>query len=577
MELIDFFTKNISPRQKQYEALRAVTFEEGSIEYIAQRFDYKPQSLRTLMNRLINGKHQLFPEVKRGPKSRRLSRETEKLIITLRRKKKINSKEITKKLHKSHISVSVRTVERVLQDAGFPKLRRRTHKERGISKKGTLIPRRSVNLVLSKLKPFRAECKVAGVFFFLPYIIESGILDIVKECDLPESSTIGKKQAALSMLLLKLIGNERLSHIKHYDSDLGFGIFAGLNVLPKPTFMCSYSCRTEYSLLMEFQRKIISHFRRIYPDIYQGETINLDFHAIPHFGDESHMEKVWCGTRGKVMKGAHTFFAQDSTNNTIIYANADVKRSESALEIKNFVDHWLQIQGIVNETLVFDSKLTRYDILYELDKENIKFITLRRRSKGLSKETLKIPEKDWEKIYLPIPKRKRKHVKVYQSYVPLIKGKKAFRQIIVKDHGRAEPTYIITNNDNLNIKDVLIIYAKRWHIENKLSELVKFFNLNALSSPLMIRIHFDLIWTIIADTIYRLFAKDLKRFENTRADKIFKQFIDMPGQIEYDGKSFTIKIRKRATTPILLGLEKLKNDIHIPWLNNIPLKIIWTQ
>jgi len=73
----------------------------------------------------------------------------------------------------------------------------------------------------------------------------------------------------------------------------------------------------------------------------------------------------------------------------------------------------------------------------------------------------------------------------------------------------------------------------------------------------MIRIHFDLLWTIIADTLYHLFAKDLRRFENSRADKIFKQFIDTPGQIEYNGKSFTVKIRKRACTPILSGLEKL--------------------
>jgi len=321
---------------------------------------------------------------------------------------------------------------------------------------------------------------------------------------------------------------------------------------------------------------IVSHFRRLYPHLYRGQTINLDFHAIPHFGDESHMEKVWCGTRGKVMNGAHTFFAQDSSHNALIYANADVKRSESSEEIKNFVDYWLTIKGVVNETLVFDSQLTRYDILYELDKHTIKFITLRKRSKQLAEETAKIPEKNWEKIYLPIPKRKRKHVYFVQTYVSLIKGEKAFRQIIIKNHGREQPTYIITNNNNLSVKDTLIIYAKRWHIENKLAELVKFFNLNALSSPLMIRIHFDLLWTIIADTFYRLFTNDIKRFENSRADKIFKQFIDMPGQIVYDGKSFIIKIRKRATTPLLLGLDKLKNDIHVPWLDNIPLKIVWT-
>ena len=136
MELIDFFTKDLKPRQKQYEAIRAMAFNEGTIEEIAQRFGYTPQSLRTLINRLLRGKHQLFPAIKKGPKGRHISQETAQLIIKLRREKRLNSREITEELNRSYISISVRTVERFLNDAGFPRLRRRTNKERGISKKG---------------------------------------------------------------------------------------------------------------------------------------------------------------------------------------------------------------------------------------------------------------------------------------------------------------------------------------------------------------------------------------------------------------------------------------------------------
>lgn len=576
MQIIDFFTKDLKHRQKQYEAIRAVAFKEGTIKDVAGRFGYTQQSLRTLINRLLNGKHQLFPDVKRGPKGRHTSPEIEKLIIQLRRRKRLNSREITDELNMSHISISVRTVERILSDAGFPKLRRRTNKERGISKEGTLIPKRSVNLDMKKLKPFRSECQVAGVFFFLPYILDSGILDIANQCSLPESSDIGKRQASLSMLLLKLIGNERLSHIKQYNTDIGFGIFAGLNALPKPTYMCSYSCRTEALVLMDFQQRVIENFRNHYPDLYQGKTINLDFHSIPHFGDESEMEKVWCGSRGKALKAANTFFAQDGESGCLNYSRADIKRADSSYEIKKFVDYWLKVKGIVDETLVFDSKLTRYDILYELDKNDIKFITLRIRNKRLIEETLKIPDKDWERVYLPIPKRKYKHVKVHQSKVSLITGEKAFRQLIVKDHGRVEPTFIISNNEKMKTNEILTVYAKRWHIENKLSDLVKFFSLNTLSSPIMTRIHFDLLWTLIADMLYHLFTKDLRRFEKCVPQKIFKQFVDMPGQIGYDGKIFTVKIRKRATTPILLGVEKLNKEILLPWLDYHPLRIIWT-
>jgi len=576
MELIEFFTKDLCPRQKQYEAIRAVALREGSIKDIAVRFGYTPQTLRTLINQLLRYKLRLFPDIKKGPKGRRTTPEIEKMIIQLRRKDMLNSREITERLNLSQISIGVRTVERILSDAGFPKLRRRTDKERGLSKEGTVIPKRSENLSLEMVEPFRSECHVAGVFFFLPYILEAGLADIVQECALPESGDIGNRQAALSMLLLKLIGNERLSHIKQYNTDAGFGIFAGLNALPKPTYICSYSCRTEASILMGFQQRIIKHFRSLYPDLYQSKTINLDFHSIPHFGDDSEMEKVWCGARGKALKGANTFFAQDGESDSLIYTRADIRRSESSEEIKKFIDYWVEIKGIVDETLIFDSKLTRYEILCELNENNIKFITLRTRSKSLIEETLKIPDNQWQKVYLPIPKRKYKHIKVHESRVTLINGQKPFRQLIVKDHGRAEPTFIISNNEDMKSIDILMIYARRWHIENKLADIVKFFNLNALSSPIMIRIHFDLLWTVIADTLYHLFAKDLKRFENCTPQKIFKQFIDMPGQIDYDGKGFTVKIRKRATTPILLGIKKLNREIHVPWLDFKPLKIVWT-
>jgi hypothetical protein len=576
MELIDFFTKDLKPPQKQYEALRALAFSEGNMEEVAGRFGYTPQSLRTLAHRIKTGKQQLFPDIKPGPRGRRISYEIIQFIVKFRRHRRLSSRDIATKLKSSGFQVSVRTVERVLADAGFPKLRKRTNLERGISKKGELISERSTTLDFEKLKPFRAECQVAGVFLFLSYILESGILNIVSKCDLPESSDISKTQAALSMLLLKFIGNERLSHVGQYNTDRGFGLFAGLNVLPKPTYMCSYSCRTQASELIEFQRKTVESFCRLCPELYQGKTINLDFHSIPHFGDESEMEKVWCGMRGKAMKGANTFFAQDGESNAVIYSRADIKRSEGSAEIKNFVDYWIKVKGVINEILVFDSKLTRYDVLYDLDRDKVKFITLRVKGKSLIDKAMRIEDRKWEKVYLPIPKRKHKHVKVYENRIRLIKGKKELRQLIVKDHGRVEPTFVITNDEEMKSLDILTIYARRWHIENKLAELVGFFNLNSLSSPIMIRICFDILWTIIADTFYHLFARDLRGFEKCHAKKIFRKFVDMPGTVHYDGKSFSVRIRKRATTPILLRVEKLNKEIKVPWLDNRPLKIFWT-
>lgn len=526
-------------------------------------------------NRSWSGKLQIFPTTPRGPTERRTIEEVRQIIVALR-KENLSSKNIQAELIKKEYSISVKTVERILAESGFSKLSRRTALERGATLKNQVIQKRSSGLNFSNLQPFRYDCPTVGVFFFLPYLIESGILEIVSQASLPESSDITAQQACLSMLLLKLIGSERLGHIQAYDHEPGFGLFAGLNFLPKSSFMSAYSCRTSEDMLADFQSKLIKKFKDIYPDFYRGDFINLDFHSIPHFGEQSQMEKVWCGARGKAIKGANTLFAQDSQSNVILYTRADILRRDEAGEIKKFVEYWKKIRGSINETLVFDCRLTTYSVLGDLDNEGVKFITLRKRNKNLLEFTSQILESGWKTHYLPIPKRKHKSCKIHESEVEIDGCNNPVRQLIVTGNGRAQPTYIITNNRELSTKEVLLVYARRWHIENKFSELVSFFNLNALSSPLMIRIHFDILWTIIADTLYHRFARDLPRFEHERANSLFRNFVNIPGQIIFDGEDFTIKIRKRAHTPILLGNKRLTEGFRIPWLQNRLVKIVWT-
>jgi IS4 transposase len=182
----------------------------------------------------------------------------------------------------------------------------------------------------------------------------------------------------------------------------------------------------------------------------------------------------------------------------------------------------------------------------------------------LLEQTEMIPEADWQKVKLPIPKRKRQNFLAHESEVYLKGCPNPLRQIIMKDHGRAEPTYVITNNRELSLVEILLIYARRWRIENKLAELVDFFHLNALSSPIMVRIFFDLLLSVIASSLYRRLAQDLPRFEKTLAPELFRRFINMPGRVRYDGQQFEIRIRKRSHTPILLGVPKLQESVSIP-------------
>jgi len=577
-KLEKIFPKDLSSRQKQYEALRMLYYEkEKTYEEIANNFNFSEKYLRKIENLALTNKIDFFPEIKKGPKKLTTPKKIINKIIDLR-KQNISIYDIKEKiLEEDKQDISIGCIQNFLSNTGFDKLKRRTAKQRGVHQKDLLIGKKSTTFDIKETKPFKIDCPNIGVFFFIPYIIESGILDILKTCKLPESSQINSTQAILSFLLLKLIGNERLCHIQKFDQEPVLGIFAGLNILPKSTYISTYSCRTSDIMLQNLQEKIHIKLREKYPQFYESEFINLDFHSIPHYGDESQMEKVWCGAKHQVLKGANTFLAQDGKSDVILFTKADVLRKNETNEIKNFIKYWKDVKKKnIDETLVFDCKLTKYEILDELENKKIKFITLRKRNNKLLEETLDIPDSDWKKVRLDIPKRKYQSFFVHENKTKLGNCENEFRQIIIKGHGREKPTFVITNNWDLKIEKILEVYAKRWHIENKIGEVVAFFNLNALSSPIMVRIQFDIFLTSVADFLYHIFAQDLPRFEKCRAKTIFRKFIDMSGRLDFDGKEFVLKIRKRAHTPVLLGIEKLTKPFEIPWVENAKFKIEWT-
>jgi len=574
-DLVQFFLNPGPKKQKQYEAVRAFVVDKLSAQQVADKFGYQLSSVYTFIKKTRSGEMDFFPRQKMGPRQRHISFDVQKQIF-IYRNQNLSHTDIGERLNKEGTVISAQTVSRILSDAGFSKLKRRTNKELGLTFKNKIIPEKSEIIDFDKLEKFQVDTPAVGIFFFLPYIIESGIIDIVGKSKLPGSSAIGPVQACLSMLALKLIGNERLGHMESYDKEMGLGIFAGLNVLPKNTYMSTYSCLSSTGAILDFQKQIVGSLKQKYPLLYNGNYINLDFHSIPHYGDQSEMEKVWCGAKNKTMKGADTVIAQDAQSNMVLYTRADILRKEESLEVLKFVDYWKQVNGTVAQTLVFDCKFTKYEVLDQLDNDNVKFVTLRKRNKKLVDEIMCVPDEEWTKVNLSIPKRKYQKVSVHEQKVKLSKCKNEFRQIAVKDHGRKKPTLIITNDKKLSLKSILEVYAKRWRVENKLAELVAFFNMNALSSPLMIRIHFDILWTMIADTLYHIFAQDLRRFEKNLAPTIFKKFINVPGKVIYDGDKFLIKIRKRAHTPILKDVAKLQNPIIVPWLDNKKLEITWT-
>ncbi len=575
IDLSIYFDKPSTPNQKRYEALRALLFEKRPKNEVIEKFGYTEYTLQTLVRDFRNGKLIFFPFNKPGPKRRSTSKDIQTKIVSLR-KQNLSAEDIKDELSNENIRIGLTTIERILDDQGFVKLPRRTNKDRGLTKKKTIIPEKSHQLEVSKLVNQKFNSKSAGVFLFIPYLLKTNLPDIIQNSNFPETSEISKLNYLLSIMSLKLIGQERLSQINDFSLDRGLGLFAGLNVLPKSTAISTYSYSIDKEVINLFQETFIKNLNQIDKSYYSGETINLDFHTIPHFGDNPPLDNHWSGSRNKALKSAYTFIAQDADSRITGYINADIKKGEESKEILHFVEYWISVKGIVKETLVFDSRLTDYNVLEKFNGSDIKFITLRRRGSKLVENAFSLPAESWKEIKLDIPKRKYNKFKVFEHVIHLEKDGHPVREIIIKDHGRETPTFLVTNNFDFPVETCVELYARRWRIENKIADLVKFFSLNALSSPIVIRIYMDVMLTMVADICYRLFARDINKFEDATPQTIFSKFIDVTGNVEIVDNEIIVQLRKNAHAPILISNPVFKKSYEIPWLNNMKLKYVWS-
>jgi hypothetical protein len=354
-----------------------------------------------------------------------------------------------------------------------------------------------------------------------------------------------------------------------HSFDAGLGTFAGLNVLPKCTAMSTYSYSLDAIHLHKLQTAFVRQANRI--GLYDNSIVNLDFHTIPHFGDESVLQEHWAGARNKRMKGALTLVGQDASSKLILYTAADIQRTEADDQILAFLSFWKKAHRGVDPMLIFDSKFTTYANLSELNTQGVKFITLRRRGKKLIESLDSVGP--WKRVHIPHAKRKYQNPKVYQSMVELAGYSGMLRQVAMRGNGRERPTFLISNDMDSPVERIVSDYARRWRVENVISEAVKFFNLNALSSPILTKVHFDVIMTMIADTLYSMLANKLRGFEDCDAAKVYRHFVKGKGQVNLSGDRITVTFPRRAHNPILRNAPWQRLPKKISWLGDVNLDL----
>jgi len=265
------------------------------------------------------------------------------------------------------------------------------------------------------------------------------------------------------------------------------------------------------------------------------------------------------------------FLAQDALGRAFCYSNADLRKGEEPEEIFRFISFWKKTHDRLPRHLVFDSRLTTYENLARVDKMGIEFITLRRRSPNILKEIVLLPKSAWRVIELDVPTRKYRTPRVYEKKVYL--AGRDFRQLYIQDLGHDEPTILLTNQRHAPAKQLITRYAQRMLIENALSDTVRFFHMDALSSSVGLKVDFDMALLVIASGLYRLLAKRMRGYSDAQARQIFRDLIDMPADVNIEDSGIEVHFHRRAHLPIIIASGLMARPVSVPWLNGLPLRL----
>jgi len=343
-----------NPTHRQYEALRAYFVEGLSSKDAAARFGYSPGSFRGLVHQFRKTPDRAFfrPAFERIPNPQPRD-ELRQRIVALR-KLNLSIYDISRALHHEGPSLSPVAVNHILREEGFARLPRRLDEERPAGTRPEQADVADVSQL--DLAPRSFRTKFGGLFFFLPDLVPCRLDALLDRAEFPGSQKIPAGCAIRSLLALKLFGNRRHSHVMSHVLDEGLALFAGLNVIPKRSFLTEYSCRIPppcYPKLLQAWLKAVRH-----GGLAHGSSFDVDFHTIPFHGADALLEKHYVAKRSRRQKGVLAFLAQDAKTRVFCYANTDLRKERQNDEILRFVDFWTEHTGQRPEELIFDSKLT---------------------------------------------------------------------------------------------------------------------------------------------------------------------------------------------------------------------------
>jgi hypothetical protein len=486
------------------------------------------------------------------------------------RKRNLSVYDIQRDLAEAGRRISINALTVLLREEGFARLPRRRDEERPATLKADSAEVADVRELDLSPRSFRTT--VAGLFLFVPLLEGIDFHRVVEAGRLPGSRMVPAELAVRSLLALKLLGVERKSHVMELVFDPAIALFAGLNAVPKRSYLAAYSSRVDHRANLRLMDAWFEQIEGI--GLPHGTSLDLDFHTVPANTATEPLEKHYVSSRSRRQQGILVFLARDAEQRVFRYANAGIPKAEQADEILRFIEFWERHTGELPAELIFDSQLTTHENLSKLNQQGIFFITLRRRSRKMLGEIYSRPASAWQRITLDSLTRTFRTPRVLDEYVTLKGYDGLLRQLTVIDLGHEEPTVIVTNNLKVGQAALITRYAQRMLIENNISEAIQFFHMDALSSMVGLKVDFDLQLTLMASSLYRLMARRIGReYERAQPKTIFRNLLDLSAKVEIEAARVIVTMDKRAHNPYLVASGLADKPATMPWFGNKQLLI----
>jgi hypothetical protein len=553
--------------QRRYEALRAYLFQGTSLQQAADATGYTRDALASLVRDLRAGRLTVFaPPGTPGRKSAPKKDAARGRVIELRRDG-LSVYEISTRLTQEGTPLGRTAVSDILREEGFGRLLRGPAPEASASPatsgRDTRLP--TAGIIDFAALPARAHTTMAGLLLAIPDLVALDLPALVIAAGYPGTSVIPAASWLLSLLALKLTATRRVSHVDDLLTDPAPALLAGLSILPKKTALTDYSYRLSHDHQLRFLAALDKQMIAAGLAAAGEAIFDLDFHAVMHWGHDPALEKHYVPTRSQRARSVLTFFAQDTGTHNLVYANADLTRATQNREVIAFCDHWKAVSGSDPTMLIMDQKVTTQAILGELDGRGVKFATLRMRSPSLVKRINSLAASDYKTVLLNRSGPYRRPKVHEDPAVKLTSYPGTVRQLIVTGLGRDAPTVIITNDTGTTTKALIGHYARRMTIEQRLAEIIQAFCADALSSAVNLNVDLDVVLCVLAQALTAAFRLRLPgNYAHATPDTLQRRFLDTPGEIISDGTGITVKINRRAYSPVLRHAT-LPADTSVPW------------